>query len=91
MKPEDWERKVRDLEFDHIAAGGFVSHEEAERIIEEVYGPSPVTKWSRPPPTWDRVDGATTQRQRHSLRGIGDAGWPFRLAYTVTGQSTVAG
>lgn len=48
MKPEDWERKVRDLELDHIAAGGFISHEEAERIIEEVYGPKPCDKMGAP-------------------------------------------
>mgnify|MGYP000923226371 FL=1 len=48
MKPEDWERKVRDLELDHIAAGGFISHEEAERIIEEVYGPKPCDKMESP-------------------------------------------
>lgn len=48
MKPEDWERKVRELELDHIAAGGFISHEEAERIIEEAYGPKPCDKMEAP-------------------------------------------
>lgn len=48
MTREEWESKVRELELDHIAAGGFISHEEAERIIEEVYGPKPCDKTEAP-------------------------------------------
>lgn len=39
MTHEERERKIRELELDHIAAGGFVSYEDAEKIIEQVYGP----------------------------------------------------
>ncbi|MEW6105644.1 MAG: hypothetical protein AB1563_04670 [Bacillota bacterium] len=41
MRKEDWERKARELQLDHVAAGGFISQDKAERIIEEVYGPEP--------------------------------------------------
>lgn len=41
MSREDWERRVTELQLDHIAAGGFISKGEAERIIEEVYGLKP--------------------------------------------------
>lgn len=36
MTPEERERKVRELMADHHAAGGYISREEAERIIDEV-------------------------------------------------------
>lgn len=42
MTLQEWERKVRELELDHIAAGGFISREDAERVVEEAYGPKPV-------------------------------------------------
>lgn len=41
MRKEDWERKARELQLDHVAAGGFISQEQAERIVEEIYGPKP--------------------------------------------------
>jgi len=41
MTLQEWERKVRELETDHIAAGGFISREDAEKVIEEAYGPKP--------------------------------------------------
>lgn len=41
MTRQEWEYRVRELELDHIAAGGFISRREAERIVEEVYGPKP--------------------------------------------------
>jgi len=36
MTPEERERKIRELMADHQAAGGYISREEAERIIDEV-------------------------------------------------------
>jgi polyhydroxyalkanoate synthesis regulator phasin len=36
MTPEERERKIRELIADHYAAGGHISREEAERIIDEV-------------------------------------------------------
>jgi len=36
MTQEERERKIRDLIADHYAAGGHISREEAERIIDEV-------------------------------------------------------
>lgn len=41
MTIQEWESKVRRLESDHIAAGGFISREDAEKVIEEAYGPKP--------------------------------------------------
>lgn len=41
MKRDEWGRKVKELQADHIAAGGFISPSEAERIIEEAYGSRP--------------------------------------------------
>lgn len=41
MTLQEWERKVRELELDHIAAGGFISREDAEKVVEEAYGPKP--------------------------------------------------
>jgi len=36
MTQEERERKIRELIADHYAAGGYISREEAERIIDEV-------------------------------------------------------
>lgn len=41
MTRSEWESKARGLQLDHVAAGGFISLEEAERIIQQVYGPKP--------------------------------------------------
>ncbi len=41
MTLQEWERKVRELEMDHIAAGGFISREDAEKVVEEAHGPKP--------------------------------------------------
>lgn len=41
MTLQEWESKVRELELDHIAAGGSISHEDAEKVVEEAYGPRP--------------------------------------------------
>ena len=41
MTRQEWERKVRELELDHIAAGGFMGREDAEKVVEEAYGPKP--------------------------------------------------
>lgn len=46
MTLQEWERKVRELELDHIAAGGFISREDAERVVEEAYGPKPAAEAS---------------------------------------------
>lgn len=41
MTLQEWESKVRELELDHIAAGGFISREDAEKVVEEACGPKP--------------------------------------------------
>ena len=41
MTLQEWESKVRQLELDHIAAGGFIGREDAEKVVEEAYGPKP--------------------------------------------------
>lgn len=41
MRREEWERKVTELQLDHIAGRGFISKEEAEKVIEQVYGLKP--------------------------------------------------
>jgi len=38
MTLQEWESKVRELELDHIAAGGFISRDDAEKVVEEAYG-----------------------------------------------------
>lgn len=43
MTIQEWESKVRQLESDHIAAGGFISREDAEKVVHEAYGPKPAT------------------------------------------------
>lgn len=37
----EWEGKARELQLDHVAADGFISLEEAERTIQQAYGPKP--------------------------------------------------
>ena len=61
MTLQEWERKVRELETDHIAAGGFISREEAEKVIEEAYGPSPLRRMQRRRPAI-RVGKASGRR-----------------------------
>ncbi|HHV77976.1 MAG TPA: hypothetical protein GXX39_11585 [Syntrophothermus lipocalidus] len=44
LSAEEWEKKVRELELDHLAAGGHITRQEAEEIIAQVYGPKPCEK-----------------------------------------------
>ncbi|MDH7578543.1 MAG: hypothetical protein QHH75_12195 [Bacillota bacterium] len=44
LTAEEWEKKVRELELDHLAAGGHITRREAEEIIAQVYGPKPREK-----------------------------------------------
>ena len=37
MTDEELKKKIEELKADHIAAGGFISDEEAEEIIREIY------------------------------------------------------
>ncbi|NSW84044.1 MAG: hypothetical protein HPY90_12365 [Syntrophothermus sp.] len=41
LTAEEWEKKVRELELDHLAAGSHITCREAEEIIAQVYGPKP--------------------------------------------------
>jgi len=41
MTEEEIQRKIEDLKVDHVAAGGFISHEDAEKIIRKVYDSEP--------------------------------------------------
>jgi hypothetical protein len=43
MTLQEWESKVRKLELDHVAAGGFISREDAEKVVEQAFGPKPAT------------------------------------------------
>lgn len=39
MTEEELQKRIEALKLDHIAAGSFISHDEAEEIIRKVYGP----------------------------------------------------
>jgi len=38
MTEEELQKRVEALKLDHIAAGSFISHDEAEEIIRKAYG-----------------------------------------------------
>lgn len=48
MKEEELQKKVKKLKLDHIAAGGFISDDEAKKVIKEVYGLEAGTKRETP-------------------------------------------
>lgn len=48
MKEEELRKKVKKLKLDHIAAGGFISDEEAKKVIKEVYDLESGTKRETP-------------------------------------------
>jgi hypothetical protein len=37
MTDEELKKKIEELKADHVAAGGFISDEEAEEVIREIY------------------------------------------------------
>lgn len=38
MTDKELKKKIEELKADHIAAGGFISDEEAEEVIRKAYG-----------------------------------------------------
>ena len=38
MTDEELKKKIEELKADHIAAGGFISDEEAEEVVKKAYG-----------------------------------------------------
>lgn len=38
---EEWDKKVAELQADHIAAGGFITEAEAREIVTQALGPRP--------------------------------------------------
>lgn len=41
MNRKAWERKVRELQCEKVAAGDYISREDAEKIIERIFGSKP--------------------------------------------------
>ncbi len=48
MTEEELRKKIEEVRAEHVAAGGFISYEDAEAIVREAYGLEPHNKTAEP-------------------------------------------